>query len=149
MMPRPRADDWLQDEVNGWKEVGLDVVISLLEDTESQYLGLETEAARCQKKGIEFIHFPIRDRSVPTSKQAFSLFVAHIMALLQAGTGVGVHCRTGIGRTGLVVGCILGILGKPAQDIFALLTQARGVAIPDTPEQREWVYSFLKQHRIY
>ncbi len=31
IMARPRADEWLEMEVNEWKKSGVDVVVSLLE----------------------------------------------------------------------------------------------------------------------
>lgn len=69
-------------------------------------------AARCTPLGIdakevEYHNFPIRDRSLPESVD----FVRRILAVLRdnerRGRICAVHCRGGIGRTGLVVGCWL------------------------------------------
>ncbi len=38
--PRPRGNDWLEDEVRGWKQAGVDVVMSLLTEDERVDLGL-------------------------------------------------------------------------------------------------------------
>ena len=47
IMPRPRAGDWLDDEVAGWRAEGIDVIVSLLEAGEVRELGLRREAGLC------------------------------------------------------------------------------------------------------
>jgi hypothetical protein len=47
IMPRPRAGDWLADEVAGWRAEGVDLVVSLLEPHEVAELGLGDEADLC------------------------------------------------------------------------------------------------------
>ena len=41
---RPRADDWLDAEVDAWNAAGVDLVVSLLEPSEVSELGLGREA---------------------------------------------------------------------------------------------------------
>ncbi|CAL1710469.1 unnamed protein product [Somion occarium] len=69
-------------------------------------------SARCSLLGIEpgeveYHNFPIRDRNLPESVA----FVRQILDILrdneQKSRICAVHCRGGIGRTGLVVGCWL------------------------------------------
>jgi hypothetical protein len=97
IMARPRACDWLVDEMAAWYAAGLTDVICLLEDPEVRDLGLEHEAQMAREAGLRFERFPIPDRGVPAS-------VAHARALwvdladrLRAGRSVGIHCRAGIG----------------------------------------------------
>ena len=68
-MPRPRAGDWLSDEISAWKKVGLDLIVSLLEDDEIADLGLEQEAELCGQVGVQLLRFPISDRGVPSSQE--------------------------------------------------------------------------------
>jgi hypothetical protein len=70
IVPRPRGGDWLEDEVRAWKEAGLDMIVSLLEEGEAADLDLSVEAEFSQAAGLEFITFPIVDRSVPASLPA-------------------------------------------------------------------------------
>lgn len=60
IMARPRAGDWLDDEVAGWRAEGIGVIVSLLEAGEVEELGLRREAGLCQDLAIEFISFPLR-----------------------------------------------------------------------------------------
>ena len=66
-MPRPRGGDWLEDEIRSLNELGVDVVVSLLENHETRELDIEQEQACCEAIGISFLSFPIRDRDVPQS----------------------------------------------------------------------------------
>jgi hypothetical protein len=61
IMPRPRAGDWLAGEIDSWRQSGLDVIISLLQDCEIAELGLEQESDHCAEAGLGFIHYPIPD----------------------------------------------------------------------------------------
>ena len=67
IMPRPRAGDWLEDEIAGWRLEGVDVVVSLLEPDEAAELGLQREAALCTAQGMRFLALPIPDRGVPVA----------------------------------------------------------------------------------
>ena len=67
ILARPRGSDWLIDELAGWKNAGLDVVVSLLTRGEDSELGLSDEGELAQQYGLTFISFPISDYSVPTS----------------------------------------------------------------------------------
>lgn len=141
-MPRPRAGDWLADEIGGWRAEGVDVVASLLEADEVHELGLGLEAAFCRAEGIEFVRFPIRDRGVPYSGCEAAEFTGTLAARVLEGKAVAIHCRAGIGRAALVAGCTLVCLGFAAEDALLMIAAARGVAVPDTEEQRAWVAAF-------
>jgi hypothetical protein len=62
IMPRPRAGDWLEDEVGSWRRAGLDVVVSMLQQDEVAELGLGDESRLCAKAGLHFVDFPVPDR---------------------------------------------------------------------------------------
>ncbi|MEP7004497.1 MAG: hypothetical protein ABI810_00840 [Sphingomonas bacterium] len=67
LMARPRAGDWLEDEIGHWQASGINAVVSLLEAEEVSDLGLQRERALCEQHGIDFLSFPIVDRGVPAS----------------------------------------------------------------------------------
>jgi len=138
IMPRPRAGDWLAGEIDSWRRSGLNVIVSLLEESEIAELGLEQEQALCQRAGCEFLSFPISDRGVPASTEEFSALIQTLVHHLRKGRGVGIHCRMGIGRSALVAAHVVVALGMPVELAWESIEQARGLPVPDTPEQRAW-----------
>src|SRR5262249_5195642 len=97
IMARPRADDWLADEVDGWKAAKIDAVVSLLEPAEVAELGLLREPDLCRSNGIDFVSFPIADRGVPDPHAAAEM-ARTLVARLHEGHAIAIHCRAGIGR---------------------------------------------------
>ena len=139
---RPRGGDWLEDEVSGWKRSGVNLILSLLTADEEQALDLVGEGAVAQKQGLEFTAFPIADRQVPKSEAQLRQTLEKINATLLSGRNVLVHCRQGVGRTGLVGACLLIKNGMSPGAAVETLSIARGVAVPETTEQREWIERF-------
>jgi len=145
IVARPRGGDWLQDEILSWAQSGLQVIVSLLTAEEANEFELTGEAERCQVKGIEFVSFPIPDRGVPASQSETLQLVRSLQASLIAGEAMGIHCRQGIGRSGLIAACLLVSSGVPANAAFSRLTEARGFPVPETDEQRTWVDKFTPE----
>ena len=147
IMPRPRTGDWLEDEIVGWSAEGLETVVSLLESSEVDELGLASEASLCAAQGIQFLSFPIPDRGVPVSHRAIAPLIDTLASNLRSKRAVGIHCRAGIGRSGLVAACLLSAMGISPAEAFAMLSRARGVAVPDTEAQTSWVTDFARLQR--
>jgi protein-tyrosine phosphatase len=136
---RPRGGDWLEDETNGWRRAGIDVVISLLESDEADQLDLDDERRAAESNGIRFISFPIPDRGVPASVSAAMSLMTGVASALEEGKNVAVHCRQGIGRSGLIAAGILATCGMQPDQAIEIVSAARGLPIPETPDQRLWV----------
>jgi len=135
----PRGGDWLEDEVQGWKRAGVDVVVSLLEPAEEEALQLREEEQVTESKGLRFVHFPIPDRGVPDSPAVAVALLRELVFDLEQGKQIAVHCRQGIGRSGLIAAGALVMTGVPAETALQTVSAARGLTIPETPEQRRWV----------
>ncbi len=95
---------------------------------------LEDEAGGWRRAGlaagsnrIRFVSFPMPDRGVP----AFNLGRARL--------DVAVHCRQGIGRSGLIAAGVLVTSGVPAGKALEVVSSARGQIVPETPAQVAWV----------
>lgn len=142
IMARPRAGDWLEDEINNWRKAGIDCVVSLLEPVEVRELDLAEEAGLCRAREMAFTSFPIPDRQVPPSIHEARILVEALQDLIDSGKAVAIHCRAGIGRSSMIAAGILKSCGLEAAQAFALISTARGVAVPDTAEQRDWVDRF-------
>ena len=144
ILPRPRGGDWLEDDIRSWLHTGLDVVVSLLTRDEIVDLDLAREAELCQANGIQFVSFPITDRSVPPSQKAASELVTSLHQVLAEGKSLAIHCRQGIGRSAIIAACLLIFSGIAPETAFQHLSAARGCAVPETIEQREWVIAFAR-----
>jgi len=138
---RPRGGDWLEDEAAALRRAGIDTVVSLLESDEAEQLGLSREQAAATKNGIHFRSFPIPDRGVPSSTQKALSLMADIANALDDGKNVAVHCRQGIGRSGLIAAGVLMTTGMNPTRAAQTVTSARGLAVPETPAQRQWLES--------
>jgi hypothetical protein len=99
---RPRAGDWLSDEIMDWKSAGLTDVVSLLEEHEIRDLDLTREAEIAERVGLTFEKFSIPDRGVPASFESAHTLWNRLAAKISAGRSVGIHCRAGIWRSGLM-----------------------------------------------
>ena len=138
ILGRPRAGDWLSDQIAGWQAAGITDVISLLQNPEVRDLGLERER-EIAELGISFEQFPIPDRGVPESVRTTLALWARIETRIRSGGAVGIHCRASIGRAGLVAAGALIRLGFSETDAWQRASSARGTSVPDTDEQRLWV----------
>ena len=137
--PRPRGGDWLGDEAGAWRSAGVNVVVSLLEEDEAAELDLDHERQAAENQAISFISFPIPDRGVPESTEAAISAIEAIAAQLEARKNVAMHCRQGIGRSGLVASGVLVNSGIKADEAMRIVSSARGISVPETPEQRRWI----------
>jgi protein-tyrosine phosphatase len=143
---RPRADDWLETEIGEWRTSGLDMIVSLLEQEEVSELGLQREAEFCRASGIEFVSFPIPDRGVPEARQALQI-ANSIAGGIAQGRSIAIHCRAGIGRSSMIAACAMICSGIEADDALGLIKDARGLSVPDTDEQRDWIVAFGKTYQ--
>ncbi len=139
IIPRPRGQDWLPDDIDFLQGAGIDVVVSALTVAENEELGLAEEGRCCQTRGIEFLSFPIDDRSVPNSSTEFTELVDSVTNFLRKGKAVAVHCRAGIGRSSIIVASALIHIGLSTESAFGSIEKSRGCPVPDTREQRQWV----------
>lgn len=100
--------------------------------------------------------FAIPDRSVPEDEVLFIEFVANLVALLERGEVVFVHCLGGAGRTGIVLSCVLLQLNEDldaskALELVDSCYKQRVIHDGSSPEfehQRDFVASFYKKIRL-
>jgi protein-tyrosine phosphatase len=136
---RPRGGDWLEDEIASWRRAGIGTVLSLLTTDEEQDLDLSREAGAVRAQGITFKSLPIPDRGVPSSETEVAAALETIDADLASGKNVVVHCRQGIGRSGLLAACLLITKGIDPKKAVETVSAARGIDVPETAEQCSWI----------
>ena len=137
--PRPRGGDWLDDDVAALARNDVGVLVSLLCDDENIELGLECEADACSRSNIELVSLPVPDLGVPRDGAAFIASVHHLAQLIQRGARVAVHCRQSGCRSGLFAVSVVVALGTPLDQALDLVSHARGLRVPETKEQGDWL----------
>lgn len=148
VMPGPRGGDWLDDEMKTWRDGGVDIVVSLLTRDEADEFDLIDEALACNTAGMQYILFPIADRTVPKASRAFTELLTQLGDRLSAGKNIAIHCRQGIGRAALVASCLLVLAGLEAEEAISRVTEARGCSVPETKEQRDWIVTFVNEIHV-
>jgi protein-tyrosine phosphatase len=118
---------------------GIRQVVSLLEPAEAQALGLEREAHLVASESMRFVSFPIPDMGLPASVSAFARLARNLYQQIDAGDNTLLHCRGGVGRSGLLAAAVLLHCGMDPRQAFQQVTRMRGLRVPETPEQGAWL----------
>jgi len=141
IMPKP-SGEWLADDIAYYRTNGVTDILSLLRPDEIKELELSREALECANAGLSFQNLPIKDRGLPKISDLKNLVKTSASEII-AGACIAVHCRAGIGRAGLLTCCILQELGIDAEQSLNLVSEARGVRVPDTNEQKDFILNYL------
>jgi len=120
-------------------------VVSFLTPEEVTELDLNKEEGCCRVYGIQFHAFPIPDMGVPVSRKASVALIRQLDHALTEDKSIVVHCRQGIGRSGLVAAGLLMASGETPETAFQRISTARGCPVPETMEQREWVHALATE----
>jgi len=131
----------LDADVRVIREWGAAAVVTLIEDHEFGMLGVERLSQAVRDAGMEWHHLPIRDVHVPDARfeAGWASAVVRIGDRLRNGERVLVHCRGGLGRTGMVAARLLvEFAGATPQQALDDVRAARHGAV-ETPEQEAWV----------
>ena len=139
---RPRGADWLENEVREWKSAGVNTVLSLLTLDEERDLGVAAEPQVAKALGLRFVSLPIPDRQVPSSPSEVAPILDELDTELASGKNAVIHCRQGVGRSGMMAACLLVMRGMDPDSAVRELEKVRGTIVPETAEQRRWIDLF-------
>ena len=77
-----------------------------------------------------------------SSNGAAQTVLAVMANALHAGKNVTVHCRQGIGRSALIAAAALISGGQDAETAIKTIRKSRGLEVPQTRAQRQWISAF-------
>lgn len=118
------------------------IMVTLLERHEFEMLGIEAmeELVSQRWTAIQWVHLEITDGGIPDERfdRHWLQVRAQLIGALAGGGKVLVHCRGGLGRTGLVVARLLVETGMSPDEAIQSVRAARRGAI-ETEEQENYV----------
>jgi protein-tyrosine phosphatase len=129
----------LDDDIAALARQGIGVLVSLLRQDEQDELALQEESASCVRHRIAFVPLPVPDLGVPPDAASFIRAVHELVVLLRGGAGVAIHCRQSVGRSGLLAVSMLVACGSQLETAIETVSVTRGVRVPETEAQREWL----------
>lgn len=141
-MARPLGGDRLAEEMRALALSGVGILVSMLSDGEIAELGLAREAAAAESAGMTFHRLPTPDLNLPDRGAALDLAGA-LRSHLGEGASIAIHCRAGVGRSSTLAAAVLVLEGLAPAEAWARISAARGLPVPETEEQREFIRMLL------
>ncbi|GAA3931146.1 hypothetical protein GCM10022277_29870 [Litoribacillus peritrichatus] len=121
---------------------GSNSLISLVESHEFELLGIPEFMETLQQSELNWFHLPIKDMSPPdhSFEKNWEQVSGPIFNQLKQGKDIVIHCRGGLGRTGLLAARILVEQGETPSEAIQQVRSARENAI-ETFAQEEYILS--------
>lgn len=133
LCPLPRdAADWAQIA-----DFAPDLVISMTEGAEMAALGAAELPRRVAALPCRWRGFPVADFALPPADADWPALARTARATLDTGGRVLVHCRGGLGRSGMVALRLMIAAGEAPDAALARLRAARPGAV-ETAAQLAW-----------
>eukprot|EP01122_Echinamoeba_exundans_P003235 TRINITY_DN13364_c0_g1_i1.p1 TRINITY_DN13364_c0_g1~~TRINITY_DN13364_c0_g1_i1.p1 ORF type:complete len:869 (+),score=301.52 TRINITY_DN13364_c0_g1_i1:179-2785(+) len=130
------------------KTFNCDVFVSLIRTSEMIALKIPNLFEEVEKRGMESIHFPIKDKWIPNSMDGLIALVDALIQRLKEGKTIIIHCNGGKGRSATVAVAILIGLGKKVQNSIEVVRKARSGTIRN-PLQIMYVKRFKKAWKAF
>lgn len=147
--PRNKDDESSYAKIRQFESFGITHFIDLTEEGELQpYEPLLYD-------GAKYLRFPIKDESIPQSTESVRGLIAKIKGAIDGNSKakVYIHCWGGVGRTGLIVGCLLGTLYrqsyyetlKKLEKLFSVCPKSVKRHTPETAEQHQFIAKYIQE----
>jgi ADP-ribosyl-[dinitrogen reductase] hydrolase len=143
---KDRARGWDRDldiDVAAIRDWGAEMVVSLIETHEFEFLGVTDLPDVVEEQGMRWIHLPIVDISVPNQRfeNRWAINGADLRQVVRSGGRVLLHCRGGLGRAGTIAARLLVEFGMEPDKAIRAVRHARSGAI-ETSEQERHVLAY-------
>lgn len=134
------------DAIRDW---GARLVLTLVEPAELLALKVPDLGAEVRARGMEWCHLPIADFQTPSDdfERDWQQRGREVRLLLRGGRDILVHCRGGLGRSGMIAARLLAELGVDPESAISRVRRARPGAI-ETPSQLDCVRRTRLKHDI-
>jgi ADP-ribosyl-[dinitrogen reductase] hydrolase len=143
-----RGYRWRRDldaDLDALAATGVDALVTLMEADELPHVNVTATALRdgATARGLVWYHWPIPDMGTPGAAfdAACQSTAPGVIHRLRASGTVALHCRGGMGRTGLVAACLLVELGETPAAAIERVRRARPGTI-ETEAQARYVHAY-------
>ncbi len=141
--PGAMTGPWARDLDADLKAVttwGGSTLITLMEQQELELLKVTNIGQQARSLGLDWYHLPIKDASIPTAtfETRWGKVGRELREQLAGGQSIVIHCRGGLGRTGLLAAWLLIDLGEAPRRALTRVRRVRPGAV-ETDEQEEYV----------
>ncbi len=119
------------------RDWGARVVVSLIEAREFEALGVTDLGAHVEALGLDWYSLPLADMAAPDDhfEAAWKCLGAKLLETLSGGGSILLHCRGGLGRTGMIAARLLVELGRTPDTAIAIVRAARPGAIETAAQE--------------
>ena len=137
--PLPGLNGALEVDLTRIANWGADVIVSLTEGGEMTRLGAGGLGALCQGMGLGWVHLPIPDYGIPDEERmaAWPDIALDLHATLDRGGAILLHCRGGLGRSGMIALRLMVDRKEAPDSALTRLRTARPGAV-ETQAQLDW-----------
>jgi len=131
----------LDQDLAAIKNWGAVALVTLVEDFELEVLCVGQLPQKAQAIGLEWHHLPIMNRDAPYLEFEEKWIVSgqRLRVQLRKGERVVLHCKNGLGRTGMIAARLLVELGESPDSAIKRVRAARPGAI-ETSIQEQHIY---------
>ncbi|MBM3270252.1 MAG: ADP-ribosylglycohydrolase family protein [Candidatus Sericytochromatia bacterium] len=129
----------LDTDLDALEQWGTAAIVTLMEDHELAALQVPRLGPAIHARQLAWYHLPIVDVSVPGPEfgPAWALARPHLHDLLRSGCNVLLHCRGGLGRSGMIAAQLLAELGWEPARAIAAIRKARPGAIETRAQEAQ------------
>ena len=139
----------LEADILYFSKLNVTTILCLLNDYEMKSIGVNISLYKklCKEHSINFIQFPIIEMSIPENSYLFySNIILEILDCLKSSS-ILIHCRGGIGRSGMVGAILIGIImNLSAKESIKFIRSKRGKNCVETSRQENFVKEVLNLH---
>ena len=132
-----RQDRDLEQDVQTIASWQAKAALTLMETKELERYGVANIREVMTRHQIQWYHFPIQDMCIPDKRieHIWSEISAGLRSTIVSGGNVLVHCRGGLGRSGMIAARILVELGWNPEPAIQKVREVRPGAIETTDQE--------------
>ncbi|MBW9264955.1 MAG: tyrosine-protein phosphatase [Candidatus Thiodiazotropha sp. (ex. Lucinisca nassula)] len=103
----------LATSVSELYQAGADAIVTMMTNEELANFEVSSLPDVVRQSGLSWFHFPVEDDAAPAEdfEQSWLASKPEVLAMIEQGKCVAIHCRGGSGRTGFMAAVIMRELG--------------------------------------